>query len=74
MTINRGPVRTLAGDREATWPEAITGARCPHCGRFVGSAAVLPFVRLRGRKVVDVVSGICATHGRVVATGWRAWP
>ena len=41
MTIHRGPVRTLAGDREAAWPEAITGARCPRCGQFVGSVTVL---------------------------------
>jgi len=72
----RGPIRTLAGERKATWPTSIVGARCPDCGRWVGSLVILmyPDPLGLGDELIDLVSGICQRHGRVIATGWTPRP
>lgn len=69
-----GPIRTIAGDRQPSWPQSIVGARCPRCGRWVGRIVVhmVPDPLGLGDEVIDFVSGTCAVHGVVIARDWRA--
>lgn len=61
---------------EPDWPESISGARCPDCGRFVGSLVVhyQPDPFHISDPMIDLVAAICRTHGRVIATDWTPWP
>ena len=52
------------------WPEAIIGARCPDCGRFVGKL----IVHRTWDGAIKFVAATCKTHGAVIARDWKAWP
>ena len=52
------------------WPEAIVGARCPDCGRFVGRLIV--YRAWDG--AIKFIAATCKRHGAIIACGWAAWP